>query len=836
MKTSRNNIVWKVLSLALIMLLVAACQPQAPADEPEAAEAPAETDSGEESMAESDADAAPAASSDEPILVGHLTYHTGAFGAFGEFFDAVTDFTIDIINEDPPLGREMVSVHQDIGTIGEAQAARKLIDSDGVDVLLNAAHEYYSYRDWMTDYIAENDAPLMPSVHGGAIEREVGGIAEEPLFRGSPMDSALGVSAVLQASEEGAESIAIVAVEIAGSQLQKDAATSAADQLGIEVVEIIDIQPEQPTYRSEVSKIESAAPDAVIMFSPPEEGGTLVKNAAESGLSLIVIGTNEWQEQEFIKTATMEAVEQHELVGIVSFAHAESPAWDYFEPLWTGSGNADLGGADNSYTMQYYDLLIVTALAIESAGSTEASAWAAAVPNVTGGDGKTVYTYQEGIDAIRAGEAINYSGVTGEFDYTETGVVSGLFGIIQWVSEEDFELVSTLDDATILALDSGTYTGEESSESMDDDDSMAAAPAGGPPITVGHLTYHTGPFGAFGEFFDAVTDFTLEIINEHPPLGREMVSIHQDIGTIGEAQASRKLLDSEGVDVLLNPAHEYYSYQDYMLQYIADNDAPLMPSVHGGAIAREVGGIGEEPLFRGSPMDSALGVSAVLQASERGAESIVIVAVEIAGSQLQKDAATSAAEQLGIEVADIIDIQPEQPTYRSEVSKISNAEPDAVIMFSPPEEGGTLVKNAAEAGLSLIVIGTNEWQEQEFIKTATMDAVNQHQLVGIVSFAHAESPAWDYFEPLWNDSGHAELGGADNSYTMQYYDLLIVTALAIEAAGSTNASEWAAAVPQVSGGDGTVVYTYAEGIEALRAGEAINYSGVTGEFDYTDTG
>lgn len=393
-----------------------------------------------------------------PIKVGHLTYHTGPFGAFGEFFDEVTDFTLDIINEDPPLGRELVSVHQDIGTIGEAQAARKLIDSDGVDILLNPAHEYKSYRDWMVDYLAENDKPLMPSVHGGAIEREIGGAGNEPLFRGSPMDSALGVSAVYQAYEEGARSIAIVAVEIAGSQLQKDAATSAADQLGMDVVEVIDIQPEQPTYRSEVSKVESANPDAVIMFSPPEEGGTFVKNAAESGLSLLVIGTNEWQEGEFIRTATMDAINQHQLVGIVGFAHADSPAWTFFEPAWNSSGKADLGAADNSYTMQYYDLLVVTALAIEAAGTTDASEWAAAVPDVTSPPGTVVYTYQEGIEALRAGQDIDYSGVTGEVSYTDTGVVSGLFGILQWTSEEDLELVSTMDDQVILALDGGTYS------------------------------------------------------------------------------------------------------------------------------------------------------------------------------------------------------------------------------------------------------------------------------------------------------------------------------------------------------------------------------------------
>ena len=66
----------------------------------------------------------------EDILVGHLTYHTGEYGAWGDFFDAVADFSLSVINEDPPLGRPFGVIHQDIGTMGEAAAARKLIDSD----------------------------------------------------------------------------------------------------------------------------------------------------------------------------------------------------------------------------------------------------------------------------------------------------------------------------------------------------------------------------------------------------------------------------------------------------------------------------------------------------------------------------------------------------------------------------------------------------------------------------------------------------------------------------------------------------------------------------------
>ena len=112
-----------------------------------------------------------------------------------------------------------------------------------------------------------------------------------------------------------------------------------------------------------------------------------------------------------------------------------------------------VGEPSNSYNIEYFDLLIVTALAIEQAGSTKASEWAPAVLSVANGPGRKVYTYEEGLAAIRAGEEIDYSGCTGEFDYTETGVVSGLFGIFTW---EGMNLVQvdTIDDVQVLELDS----------------------------------------------------------------------------------------------------------------------------------------------------------------------------------------------------------------------------------------------------------------------------------------------------------------------------------------------------------------------------------------------
>lgn len=388
-----------------------------------------------------------------PIKVGHLTYHTGPFADVGPWFDGITEFTLSVINEDPPLGRKMVGVHQDIGTIGEAQAARKLIDQEGVEVLLNPAHEYLSYRDWLLGYLKTNDSPLMPSVHGGGIRRDIGGIPSEPIFRGAPMDSGQSVAAVIKAKEEGAKRVVLVATEIEGSQLQMEAAIKAAKEIGLNVVDEINVLPEQTSYRSEGSRIANANPDTMLIFSQAQDGATIVKQTAEAGLSMLIIGTTEWLGEAFPETATESALNFHEHVWISGFSYVDGPAFADYEPRLKASKWADVvGQPENSYNIEYFDVLVVTALAIEAAGSTKASEWAPKVREVAMGPGKKVHTYKEGIAAIRAGQDVDYVGITGEFDYGPTGTVSGLYGIFEWRGGELVQ-VSTVDGKAVLDLD-----------------------------------------------------------------------------------------------------------------------------------------------------------------------------------------------------------------------------------------------------------------------------------------------------------------------------------------------------------------------------------------------
>lgn len=399
--------------------------------------------------------AAAPAMADEEIVVGHLTYHTGEFGAFGPFFDGVAEMVLSKINQDPPLGKPMRAIHQDLGTVGEARAARKLVDSDNVDILLNPAHSYLSYREFMLETVADKGLPLMPSVHGGAIEGTIGGVANEPIFRGSPLDTANGTAALLHVADAGKKNVVIVATEVSGSQLQKEAAVRTAEAIGFEVLGDFDIQAGESNYRSIVARISRLEPEAVVMFSSPQAGGSFVKNAAEAGNSWYIVGSGEWQETEFFDTATQSALDQHEAVVLAANSHSDNPSFEpYMEFAKASQWIDDIGDPANSYAIQYFDLLVASALAIEKAGELNTASWSQAMYDVTGGDGEVVYSYEDGLAAIREGKEINYDGVTGSMEYTDTGIVAGIFGIFQWEDDATISKVGIVDAGKVLELES----------------------------------------------------------------------------------------------------------------------------------------------------------------------------------------------------------------------------------------------------------------------------------------------------------------------------------------------------------------------------------------------
>jgi ABC-type branched-subunit amino acid transport system substrate-binding protein len=388
------------------------------------------------------------------ITIGHGTFWTGPFAFVGPPFAAAVDFTLEFVNQNPPLGEPVRVLHSDEGTIGEQQWIMRDVDSNKVDIILNVGFEYLTYRDWLLQYVKDNNRPLMPSVHGGSIAPIYGGTAEEPLFRGSPQDIDQAIAAVVRALDLGAKTCVIMGAEYDSAQQQRNVALEAAPIAGLEVLDVIDFELEK-TYRGELTAVQAHNPDAILLFTDAASGGLMVKTAAELGMSTNIIGPTDMQFPEFVDAATMEAINQHKEVSFVGFTYMDSPAWAFYSKAWNGNPTyAAYNDASDSYTMQYYDLINVTMLAIKEAGSLDVSDWVDAMHKVANPPGKKVYNYKEGFDAIERGEDIDYQGPTGPFDYTPTGVVDGSYSVSKWVDGETVERIDVIAGSRIVKISS----------------------------------------------------------------------------------------------------------------------------------------------------------------------------------------------------------------------------------------------------------------------------------------------------------------------------------------------------------------------------------------------
>jgi branched-chain amino acid transport system substrate-binding protein len=416
MRVASNTAGRTVVAIAALALLVSACSSGSTATT-----APAES-----AGAPAVASGAPSAAAGSPaagqVTVCELAYYTGAFAAYGKALTNDVRFPIEeVINLDPPLGRPWALVSEDIGDDHEGQAAKICLEQHKAEILVSIAHQYRTYRDYMMEYWKENDSPLGPSVHGGAIPGNLGGKPAEAIFRAQGLDEALGTYGSLYASEQGLKKVAIFATQVEGFQLAADAAEKAAGLLGLEVVGRLDVQPSQPSYRAEAQKLADLKPDAVIVQAGSVESAAIIKGAAEAGLSLNWIGETGWAEAEFMGTLGTDPIASQKGIGFPSFAPNKStPAWAFFQPLWDAQTDKAYD-ATGQYAFSTYDLMVQTALAVEAAGSYKASAWAPAMFEV-GQGGEVCYTYADCLKLIRAGKDIDYEGVTGPGLYTDGGV------------------------------------------------------------------------------------------------------------------------------------------------------------------------------------------------------------------------------------------------------------------------------------------------------------------------------------------------------------------------------------------------------------------------------
>jgi ABC-type branched-subunit amino acid transport system substrate-binding protein len=162
------------------------------------------------------------------------------------------------------------------------------------------------------------------------------------------------------------------------------------------------------------------------------------------------------------------------------------------------------------------------------------------------------------------------------------------------------------------------------------------------------------------------------------------------------------------------------------------------------------------------------------------------------------------------------------------VEKAFQNNPKCLFLQTDPTTSGTLFTDIRQLGhYNIAFVGTDEYTDPNVAKAIGLSTFSKYA-TGMQG-ALPSGAAYSYFSALFEKEFK---GQAPNYFSAANYDAVIVAALAMTAAKSTNPSVWNSYIETVADPPGTTCSTYASCVSLLKSGKKINYEGASGPVNY----
>ena len=240
------------------------------------------------------------------------------------------------------------------------------------------------------------------------------------------------------------------------------------------------------------------------------------------------------------------------------------------------------------------------------------------------------------------------------------------------------------------------------------------------------------------------------------------------------------------------------------------------------------------------PPDSANGTGMALWAQKKGYTRVATVFGTDSGSQGDLPGVLASLKALHMTLVSQLNITPDQPSYLSSVQKLMASNPQVIMTESDATTAGTFFGELKQLGGLKPIIGTEATFTAPWL-TAVKGALGSAFLTdytGMVTEPSQTTAAVTAFQngvraskaqvpPPWQSY-------LNNPFSITYYDGVVAVALAMEAAHSVNPKVFNSYISKVMNPapGKTVVYTFAQGVAALKAGKQIQYFGATGTINF----
>ncbi len=358
----------------------------------------------------------------EPFRVGVLTSVTGAGGTYGPgMLDAIRLAVNEINAAGGAGGRQIQLFSEDDQTRADAAvlACKKLVDIHKVQAVLGI----WSSAVQLATLPITNAAGVMSFNTCGAPEIRSQD-SRDLVWQYYASNAIIGRAFAETARSRGFKRPAVLAYNNSTMLAQAETFRRTWEASGDKVAAFVVYEPNQTSYRTELSKVLAAKPDIISLSSYTGDATIILRDWYQTGQDCKFIAPGYSANQALAKALGPEVTE-----GIIALSNVPASSGAAYKQFVASFKKAS-GHEPEMFAACAYDMAVVLGLAMEAAGpNADVMAVNGKVRTVTNSPGTKVSTFVEGRDVLRRKQKIDFEGASSGLEFDANGDTVPDFGV-----------------------------------------------------------------------------------------------------------------------------------------------------------------------------------------------------------------------------------------------------------------------------------------------------------------------------------------------------------------------------------------------------------------------
>jgi branched-chain amino acid transport system substrate-binding protein len=363
--------------------------------------------------------------------------------------------------------------------------------------------------------------------------------------------------------------------------------------------------------------------------------------------------------------------------------------------------------------------------------------------------------------------------------------------------------------------------------------------------TIGSVLSLTGPIGTFGVPISRAAQLAVEQVEEARAALGVGCALEYDVRDSQSqpsvaVDAASKLIDIDGIQALVGPISS--GITGPLLTSVTVEKGVLVIATASTSptftrMSRE--GKTKGLFFRTLPADSLQAVATSKMAYDAGFRKVAIIYFNNDWGKNNQAEFKRSLETLGGAVANIVPYNQDQPSYRSEVNKALEGDPDSLYLLSTPQDGSKQLRDWIRFGGASGLVFAQGMNDPAFVETVGEAALEN---AWFISPASPMTPSFQTVNADIRACCDLEIdGGPGRTSGYDAGALLALATVAADISGMDGTgADLAGIVRAITGPEGEVFHAGVEGFkQALMkysVGKDLAYVGVTGPIVFDQHG